>query len=52
MSQQPGEDALTTLQTEVARYGIERAGAIWPAATAEARSMLQADLWPVLQVER
>ncbi|MDQ1473395.1 MAG: hypothetical protein QOJ99_4875 [Bryobacterales bacterium] len=52
MSQQPGEDALTTLQTEVARYGIERAGAIWPAGTAEARSMLQADLWPVLQVER
>jgi hypothetical protein len=52
MSRQPGEDALATLQTAVARYGIERAGAIWPEGVAEARSMLQADLWPVLQVER
>jgi hypothetical protein len=51
MSQQPGDDALATLQMAVARHAIRRLEAGLRRGIAEARSMLQADLLPVLQVE-
>ena|ERR1700730_15024529 len=52
-SKQPDEDALVLLQTAVARQSIGSSGiTISPAGVAEARSMLQPGLLPVLQLER
>jgi hypothetical protein len=51
-SRQPDEDALAVLQTSVAQQSIGSRGAVSLAGTVEARSMLQAGLLPVLQLER
>jgi hypothetical protein len=51
-SKQPDEDAVTVLQTAVAQQSMESGGAVSWAGTVEGRSMLQAGLRPVLQLER
>ena len=51
-SKQPDEDALAVLQTAIAQQSIGSGGAISSAGAAEARSMLQPGLLPVLQLER
>jgi hypothetical protein len=51
-SKQPDEDAFAVLQTALARQSIGSGGAISSAGAAEARSMLQPGLLPVLQLER
>jgi hypothetical protein len=51
-SKQPDEDVLAVLQTAVARQSVGSGGGISSAGAAEARSMLQPGLLPVLQLER
>ena len=51
-SKQPDEDALAVLQTAVAQQSIGSGGVISSAGAAEARSMLQPGLLPILQLER
>jgi hypothetical protein len=52
VSKQPDDDALVVLQTAVAQQSIGSGGIISSAGAAEARSMLQPGLLPVLQLER
>jgi hypothetical protein len=52
LSKQPGKDALTVLQTAVAERSIGSVGASSPTGVAEALSLLQPGLLPVLQLER
>jgi hypothetical protein len=51
-SKQPDEDALAVIQAALARLSIESGGIISSVGGAEARSMLQPGLLPVLQLER
>ena len=52
LSKQPDDDALAAVQVALARQSIEGSGIISSAGVAGARSMLQAGLLPVLQLER
>ena len=51
-SKEIDEDALGVIQAALARMSIGSGGIISPAGAAEARSMLQPGLLPVLQLER
>ena len=51
-SKQPDKDALAVIQAALARLSIGSGGIISSAGAAEARSLLQPGLLPVLQLER
>jgi hypothetical protein len=51
-SKQPDENALAILQTAVAQQSLGSGGAMSSAGVAQARSMLQPGLRPILQLER
>jgi len=51
-ARQPDEDALADIQTALARQSIGSGGVISSDGVAEAQSMLQPSLLPVLQLER
>src|ERR1700730_17479861 len=50
-SKQPDEDALALIQTALVRLSIGSGGTLSPAGVAEARTILQPGLLPVLQLE-
>jgi hypothetical protein len=52
LSKQPDDDAFAAVQVALARQSIEGRGILSSAGAAEARSMLQPGLLPVLQLER
>jgi hypothetical protein len=52
LSKQPDDHALAVVQAALVRQSIEGCGIIYSAGIAEARSMLQPGLLPVLELER